>query len=598
MQFLVIDLFAGAGGATEGIIKAQHHDQQIAKVIAAVNHSQVAIDSHRANHPEAVHFTEDIRTLKMDKLKKVIEIEQAKYPDAYLVIWASVECTNYSKAKGGLPRDPDSRTLPEALYRYVRALRPDYLMVENVTDFLSWGEVDENGRPVSMKNGRMYLRWKDNIEGFGYRYDHRVLNAADFGAHTKRERYFGIFARNGHPIAFPHPTHAKSPKSDMFGTYAPWKPVKEVLDFSDEGQSIFERKKPLVNKTLERIYAGLVKYVAGGKSEFVQKHFSGRPKGKVYDTEQPGHTVTTSGNQSLVRVRFIQKNFGVGSNDNGNYSIDVPARTITTREGNYLVECFLTKYHGKGENVVDPDKPASTVTTKDRLNVIKLNFLDKAYRSKDNHQSVEEPSGTVVTNDKHSLASVYFIDRNFSQGQKDNDPEQPAGSVTTVPKMNLVTAKWVLDTNFNNTGKSTEEPANAILACRKHHYLMNPQFQSKGGDVEDPSFTLIARMDKKPPYLVSAETGHPVAIAIYEDDPEIMVKIKEFMAMYGIVDIKMRMLKIIELLQIQGFPQDYILRGNKTQQKWLIGNAVHPVVPEKWFEALGRRIREQQLEAA
>lgn len=597
MKFIVIDLFAGAGGATEGIIRSRVDDEQICKVIAAVNHSEVAIQSHSSNHTDTVHFTEDIRTLKMVKLKNVIAQAREQYPDALLVIWASVECTNYSKAKGGMARDADSRTLPEALYRYVRSLKPDYLMVENVVEMMAWGDMDEKGRPVSMKNGRMWLRWKENIEAFGYRYDHRILNAADYGAHTKRKRYFAIFARNGHPIAFPEPTHGQNPGGGMFRDLEPWRPVKEVLDFSDEGKSIFGRSRPLSPKTLERIYAGLVKYVAGGKKEFIQKHFSGRPKGKVYDTDQPGHTITTSANQSLVKIHFIQKSNG-GKHEAKMHDVEAPCSVITTTPNQQLVEVFLTKYHGRGEGVVDPEKPASTLTTKDRLNVIRLDWLDKSYSGKANHQPIDQPAGTVMSNDKHSLASVYFIDRQFSQGGKDNDVDEPAGSVTTVPKMNLVSAKWLMDTNFNNVGQATDQPANAVLACRKQHYLMNPQFNSKGGDVEDPSFTLIARMDKKPPYLVSADTGHPVAIAIYEDDCPEMVKIKEFMALYGILDIKMRMLRVDELLRIQGFPASYELAGNKTQQKWQIGNAVVPHIPKAWMEALAMKLDDLEILAA
>ena len=146
---------------------------------------------------------------------------------------------------------------------------------------MSWGDMDKHGKPLSKDKGRCYEMWKRNVMKYGYDFDWRILNAANYGAYTTRKRFFGIFAKQGLPIVFPEPTHCKEGKTDMFGKLEKWKPVKEVLDFSDEGESIFNRKKPLADegesifnrkkplaeKTLERIYAGLIKFVAGGKEE-------------------------------------------------------------------------------------------------------------------------------------------------------------------------------------------------------------------------------------------------------------------------------------------------------------------------------------------
>ena len=280
IKLLYIDLFCGAGGTSTGVENARYADEQCAKVIACVNHDANAIASHTANHPDALHFTEDIRTLELSPLVSHVKRMKKIYPDALIVLWASLECTNFSKAKGGQPRDADSRTLAEHLFRYIEAIDPDYIQIENVEEFMSWGDMDEKGHPISKDKGRCYEKWKRNVRKYGYDFDWRILNAADYGAYTTRKRFFGIFAKRGLPIVFPEPTHCKDGKSDMFGRLEKWKPVKEVLDFSDEGDSIFCRKKPLAEKTLERIYSGLIKFVAGGKEAFIVKYNSMRASGR------------------------------------------------------------------------------------------------------------------------------------------------------------------------------------------------------------------------------------------------------------------------------------------------------------------------------
>lgn len=315
IQFIYIDLFCGAGGTTTGLAQARNqHGDPVAIVAACVNHDAKAIKSHWMNHPEIIHYEEDIRTLDLSPLVKLINQYRKAYPWAKIVLWASLECTNFSKAKGGQPRDADSRTLAEHLYRYVSALKPEYIQIENVVEFMSWGPLDKNGKPVSRRNGSEWLKWRRHMNAYGYYDEWREMNSADFGAYTSRNRLFGCFAKDGSipgdhrlPIAWPDPTHAKegTGKTDLFGNgLKKWKPVKDVLDFDDEGKSIFGRNKPLSPKTLERIYAGLIKYVAGGKDAFIQKYYSGRPMGKVIPVTGPLGTITTVANQSLVQASY------------------------------------------------------------------------------------------------------------------------------------------------------------------------------------------------------------------------------------------------------------------------------------------------------
>lgn len=550
IKLLYIDLFCGAGGTSTGVENARYADEQCAKVIACVNHDANAIASHAANHPDALHFTEDIRTLELSPLVAHVERMKKIYPDALVVLWASLECTNFSKAKGGQPRDADSRTLAEHLFRYIESIDPDYIQIENVEEFMSWGDMDEKGHPISKDKGRCYEKWKRNVRKYGYDFDWRILNAADYGAYTTRKRFFGIFAKRGLPIVFPEPTHCKDGKNDMFGRLEKWKPVKEVLDFSDEGDSIFCRKKPLAEKTLERIYAGLIKFVAGGKDAFIVKYNSMSRTGKYQapSVDEPCPVVATQGRLALAKVNFLSKQFS-GQPDSKNISVEGPAGTITCKDHH----AFVSAYYGNGHN-----------------------------------HSVELPAPTVTTKDRLALVNSVFIDNQYGTG-KPTSIEQPVGTVTTVPKFNMVSCKpWIMNTAFSNVGSSIEQPSQTITANRKWHYLMNPQFASAGGSVNNPCFTLIARMDKMPPYLVEVEGG--IGIQVTSNDSPMTIKIKEFMALYGIIDIKMRMLRIAELKKIMGFPEDYVLIGPQSDQKKFIGNAVEVNMARVLCEAICKEI--------
>jgi len=525
IRLLYIDLFCGAGGTSTGVESALCFNEPCAKVIACVNHDANAIASHAANHPDALHFTEDIRTLDLTDLIAHVNKMKFLYPDAYVVLWASLECTNFSKAKGGQPRDADSRTLAEHLFRYIEGINPDYIQIENVEEFMSWGDMDEKGKPLSKDKGRCYELWKRNVMRYGYDFDWRILNAANYGAYTTRKRFFGIFAKHNLPFAFPEPTHCKDNKKDMFGGLKNWKAVKEVLDFSDEGESIFYRKKPLAEKTLERIYAGLIKFVAGGKDAFIVKYNSMNKNGKYQapSIDEPCPTVATQGRLALAKVSFLSKQFS-GHPDSKNVSVEGPAGTITCKDHH----AFISAYYGNGQN-----------------------------------SSVELPSPTVTTKDHLALATPFFMNY-YSGGGQLGSIETPCPAITTVPKQNLVTP--------------------VFADKRKWHYLMNPQFTSAGGSVDNPCFTLIARMDKMPPYLVEAVGGF--GIQINEGDSPMAVLIKKFMAMYGIIDVKMRMLRISELKKIMGFPEYYILVGTQADQKKFIGNAVEVNMARVLCEAL------------
>ena len=474
-ELLYIDLFCGAGGTSTGVERARIGGKKCARVIACVNHDPNAIKSHAANHPRTKHFTEDIRTLDMKPLQAITDKERTKNPGAKVVLWASLECTNFSKAKGGQPRDADSRTLAEHLFRYIDALKPDYIYIENVEEFMCWGDLDENGKPISRDEGRLYLKWVSNVEKRGYKFDHRLLNAADYGARTSRTRFFGIFSRLDLPVVWPEPTHCKGGRAaDMFHTaLKPWNPVRPLLNLDVIGQSIFERKKPLSERTLERIYKGLKKFIPKGKDTFLSKQFSGDP-------------------------------------DSKNVSIDEPVGTITCIDHHALVQAKLLG---------------------------------------------EKPKG------KTSLVTSHFFANEYSGGGQLSSIDAPIPSILTTPKQKLVTV---------------------------NQFLVNTSYQSKGGSIDEPIFTLIARMDKSPAYLATAEKGTPPEIQ--SEDSEYTRLIKEFMIEHHIINIYMRMLSVTELKQAQGFPIDYTLVGTQTEQKKFIGNAVECHMSQALCEALAKTL--------
>jgi len=376
----------------------------------------------------------------------------------------------------------------------------------------------------------------------------------------------------------------------MFGELKKWRPVKECLDFSDEGVSIFNRKTPLVDKTLERIYAGLVKFVANGQEpeflvkynsydspdknlkslletcpvittsnrfakvkavSFIQRHNNGNPKGKVSSLENPGPTITTAANQSVV----------------------------SAYQNKPINPCFLQLYYGNGY-ASDINNPCPTIRTKDGIG-----FVTSYYSGGGQLNSLDEPCPTITSKPKQGVCSIRFIDQQYGMSKPGNI-DSPAGTITANPKLALCNAKpWIMDTSFSNIGQSINEPSATLLASRKHRYLLNPQYTNKGSSIENPCFTLIARMDKMPPYMVTAECGS-YGIAVYEGDTEVMIKIKLFMAYHNLVDVKMRMLKVKELLKIQGFNENYKMAGNETDKKKFIGNSVVPKVVKSWATAL------------
>ena len=351
----------------------------------------------------------------------------------------------------------------------------------------------------------------------------------------------------------------------MFTNLKQWKPVKDMLDFTDEGESIFNRKKDLSDKTLERIYAGLIKFVANGDKSFISKYYSGKPEGKVISVDGPAGTIRCVDGQGLIQIKFLLQTYAANSKGHNTFSVEGPARVLTTRDSTQVVALeFLSAYYGNGDNCSSVEGPCPVIPTKDRFQFVQLK---------------------------------YFIYRDFTNGGSAMSIDKPAGSIPTVPKINLIeVTPFIVPTNFNNNSIDINGPMQVITANRKHHYLVNPQYGNKGNSTDEPCPVIIASQNKRPLLLVAAETGQ-VLIPVYESDSDITIKIKEFMAIYGLADIKMRMLRVAELLKIQGFPPYYHMVGNQSDAKKFIGNSVVPVVVQRWVEALSVSINQNKKAA-
>ncbi|SFU94563.1 DNA cytosine methyltransferase [Butyrivibrio sp. M55] len=357
---LIIDCFAGGGGASVGIEMALGRQVDI-----AINHDPQAILMHKTNHRKTLHLTEDI--FKVDLQKYVGDRHVS-------LMWASPDCTSHSKAKGGQPRKNGLRILPWAVYKHAAKILPDVIIMENVEEIQQWGPLDENGYPIKERQGEEYKRFIASMCALGYTFDSRELIAADYGAPTTRKRWYAIFRRDGKPIIWPVQTHSKD---GIMGKK--WKPCGDYIDWSDLGTSIFNRKKPLADKTMNRIANGIRKYIVENPSPYIVKDkravsYMIQNHGKTregdpreYFLAEPIKALDASNTNALVSC-FITKFYKTGI---GQPCVE-PLHTITTSAGHFgLISAFLIKYYGTGGGQ-QLTEPLATITTKDRFGLVNV----------------------------------------------------------------------------------------------------------------------------------------------------------------------------------------------------------------------------------
>lgn len=359
MRDLIIDCFAGGGGASVGIEMALGRPVDI-----AINHDPDAILMHKTNHPDTLHLTEDI--FRVD-LKKYVKDRHVA------LMWASPDCTSHSKAKGGKPRERGLRILPWAVYKHARAILPDVILMENVEEIQQWGPLDAAGHPIKERQGEDYQKFITAMKSLGYVFDCRELVAADYGAPTTRKRWYAIFRRDGREIVWPEPTHFKDREPR-------WKACGDYIDWSDLGRSIFDRPKPLADATMKRIANGVRKYVIENPYPYIVKSkeavaFLIQYHGETKEGDSRGQlltdpikTIDTSNRYGLVTA-FITKFYksGIGQ------GCEEPLHTITTSPGHFgLISAFLIKYYGSGGSCQGVDRPLDTITTKDRFGLVNV----------------------------------------------------------------------------------------------------------------------------------------------------------------------------------------------------------------------------------
>ena len=357
---IIIDCFAGGGGASVGIEMALGRPVDI-----AVNHDPQAIRMHQVNHPDTLHLTEDIFKVNLQKYVGDQHVS---------LMWASPDCTSHSKAKGGQPRNKGLRILPWAVYKHAKALLPDVIIMENVEEIQQWGPLDEAGHPIPERRGEDYKKFITAMIGLEYIFDSRELVAADYGAPTTRKRWYAIFRRDGRDIVWPSPTNSKD------GILLPkWKECGDYIDWSDLRTSIFGRKKPLADATMDRIGNGVRKYIFENPHPYIVKskdalafviQYHGETKqgdSRGQLLTDPIKTIDTSNRYGLVTA-FVTKFYKTGVGQ----GCDEPLHTITTSPGHFgVVSAFMVKYYGTGCGQT-LDVPLGTITTKDRFGLVNV----------------------------------------------------------------------------------------------------------------------------------------------------------------------------------------------------------------------------------
>jgi len=345
-----VDLFAGAGGESTGLVNAADILNFNVELLA-INHWEKAIETHAKNHPFARHFCDPIENV--DPVKAI--------PGGRLdLLWASPECTHHSNARGGRPKNDQSRATAWLILKWLQELYVDRVIIENVPEFTSWGPLGANGKSLKSGKGKIFEAYIQSLRSLGYKVDWRVLVAADYGDPTTRKRLFIQAVRGKKKIAWPMPTHSRT--IDMF-TSKSWVPARDIIDWDIPGKSIFTRKKPLAENTLKRIEAGILKYWGEYAEPFL---IILRGQSSTRNINLPLPTVTASGaHYGLIEPFITRYNGGIDRN----HSLDDPLPVIDASNRYGIVEPFLVKYYGQSL-AHSIGMPLDTVTTKDRYALI------------------------------------------------------------------------------------------------------------------------------------------------------------------------------------------------------------------------------------
>jgi len=424
---IIVDNFAGGGGASTGIEMATGRSVDI-----AINHDPAAIAMHRANHPETEHYCESVWDVDPREVTRGRPVG---------LCWLSPDCTHFSKAKGGKPREKKIRGLAWVALRWAATVRPRVIMLENVEEFTTWGPLDKDGYPDPKQKGRTFRTFVNALRRQGYQVDWRELRACDYGAPTIRKRLFLIARCDGRPIVWPEPTHG-DPESAAVksGKLKPWRTAAEIIDWSLPCPSIFERKKPLAENTLRRIARGIQRFVVANPRPFIvrigQTGFGGDRL--QYQIDQPLTTITTKAEHLLI-APVIARQFGQST---GHRAVE-PLGTITAggMGKSQLVAAFLSSYYGetspgeaRGSRL---DEPAHTVTAGGNRFALVTSHLVKM-RGTNIGQPATEPLQTVTAGGNHFGEVRAFLMAYYGTGVGQT-LDEPLHTVVTKDRFGLVT---------------------------------------------------------------------------------------------------------------------------------------------------------------
>ena len=531
---LVVDNFAGGGGASTGIELATGYSVDI-----AINHDPEAIRMHKANHPYTKHYCEDVW--------QVDPVAACKGHPVGLA-WFSPDCKHFSKAKGGKPKDKFIRGLAWVACRWAGLVRPRVIMLENVEEFKTWGPLNRGHHPIKAKQGKTFEKFVQQLTDLGYEVQFKELVAADYGAPTMRKRFFMIARCDGRPIVWPEPTHGPADSEAVkAGLLKPYVGAYTQLDFSLPCPSIFDTTeeikekygiravRPLAPKTMERIARGLKKYVIDNAEPFiVQVNHSGAKSDYCKSANEPLNTVTGKHGFGIVEPYMVQIG-QTGFTADRSKDVREPLTTIVSKNEHCLISPTLIQYHSETS--------------------------DKSVRG----QSIKDPIMTVDSSNRYGLVTS-FLHKYYDGGYKGagESVENPLPTVTAWDHNSVVTAN-LIQMNNHCDGRDIREPIPTITAGDGHFgevraFLIKYYGQGTGQDIKEPLDTVTAR-DRFG--LVTIEGVD-----------------------YQIVDIGLRMLEPRELYGCQGFPDDYIIDHDYTgktyprsEQVRRCGNAVCPPIP-------------------
>ncbi len=534
---LIVDNFAGGGGASTGIAEALGRDPDI-----AINHCRTALALYGANHPKTKILCEDVFDVSPRAVTAGKRVGLA---------WFSPDCTFFSKARGAKPhRDRDRarrrRGLAGVVLKWAAQVKPRVICVENVEEFKEWGPLGADGQPDPTRKGLSFRRWMSRLKNLGYDVEMRELRACDFGAPTSRKRLFIIARCDGQPIVWPTPTHGPGRKH-------PYRTAAECIDWSIPCPSIFGRKKPLAPATLRRIARGIMRYVIEAKQPFIVPitHTGGD---RVHSIAEPLRTVTCASRGELALVSPLLspvKTWGGGGNDAS--PADRPMRTVTTsKRGEHalivptLIQTGYGEREGQAPRVPGLDKPLGTIMATGEKHAVVAAFLAKHYGGGPNGQ---QTPGLAMTD--------------------------PTGTITAVDHHAVVTSHLVKLKGTCKDGQAVDVPLATVQAQGNHYGEVRAFLLKYNGTEQDPQLGLpLATVTTKDRFAL-------VTIAGVD---------------YAIVDIGMRMLHPRELFNAQSFPRNYvidpIINGKpitKTAQVQMCGNAVPPKFSKAIVSAQFRR---------